>query len=173
MKQSIKVNELYELLIIYGEDILASEGMKKSAGFVQHGGVSTYDHSVAVALCSLKMALRLSSALGLNVNLRSLVRGALLHDYFLYDWHDPSRTPRFHGYTHPKTALLNAERDFCLNNIERDIIKKHMFPLTPIPPRYIESFIVMVADKICATRETIAERFLTKLKPKGNHNGLY
>ncbi len=169
MKAIYTNKQLMQMLCQYARDILDSEGMKLQAGFVQHGAVSTYQHSVSVALCSMRLALRL----GLEVDMRSMVRGALLHDYFLYDWHDPSRTPRFHGYTHPKTALLNAERDFCLNNIERDIIKKHMFPLTPIPPRYIESFIVMVADKICATRETIAERFLTKLKPKGNHNGLY
>ncbi len=46
-------------------------------------------------------------------------------------------------------------RDFTLTDIEKDIIKKHMFPLTPIPPVHIESWIVCIADKICSAGETL------------------
>lgn len=60
----------------------------------------------------------------------------------------------------------NAVRDFHLNRVERDSIENHMFPLTPIPPRYLEGYLVTVADKISATRETVSlERFY---KPKVN-----
>ncbi|MGI6202031.1 MAG: HD domain-containing protein [Eubacteriales bacterium] len=169
MKAIYTNKQLMQMLCQYARDILDSEGMKLQAGFVQHGAVSTYQHSVSVALCSMRLALRL----GLEVDMRSMVRGALLHDYFLYDWHDPDVCPRFHGYTHPKTALENAERDFKLNDIERDIIIKHMFPLTPVPPRYAESMLVTVADKLCAARETLAVKIPTKFKLKQNHNGLY
>ena len=31
-----------------------------------------------------------------------------------------------------------------------------MFPLTPIPPRYKESVLVTVSDKICATKEVFS-----------------
>lgn len=169
MKVEYGTNELMRLLWQYADDILGSEGMKLEAGCVQHGLVSTYQHSISVALCSMRLAMRL----GLRVDMRSMVRGALLHDYFLYDWHDPALCPRLHGYTHPKTALQNADRDFDLNDIERDVIRKHMFPLTPVPPRYRESFLVMVADKICATHEILAEKFPAKFKLKRNQNGLY
>ena len=37
--------------------------------------------------------------------------------------------------------------------MEKDIILKHMWPLTIIPPRYLESFIVSIIDKIVATGE--------------------
>ena len=52
-------------------------------------------------------------------------------------------------------ALENAERDYELNDIERDMIKKHMFPLNPAPPKYIETVILCIADKICAFKETV------------------
>ena len=51
---------------------------------------------------------------------------------------------------HAKTALKNAVRDFSLNKKERDIIRKHMFPLNLLPPLCRESWIVCLADKICA-----------------------
>ena len=83
------------------------------------------------------------------------MRGALLHDYFLYDWHVPSETHRGHGFTHARTALHNASRDFTLDAVERDVIERHMFPLNPVPPRYRESVLVCLADKICAIGETL------------------
>mgnify|MGYP000528131348 CR=1 FL=1 len=79
--QSIKNDVFY-----YGADILSSEGMQSSRNFYQHGSISVYEHSVSVACVSLA----LSRALLIDSNERSLVRGALLHDYFLYDWHTPS-----------------------------------------------------------------------------------
>ena len=50
--------------------------------------------------------------------------------------------------------MLNADRDFGLNEVEKDIISKHMFPLTIMPPRYRESVLVTLADKWCALCET-------------------
>lgn len=77
-----------------------------------------------------------------------------MHDYFLYDYHDDT-VPRYkHGITHAKRALKNAKEDFELNDIEREIIGKHMFPVNPNPPRYIETWIVTIADKIVAVQET-------------------
>lgn len=46
------------------------------------------------------------------------------------------------------------------NQIERDSIEHHMFPLTPYPPKYIEGYLVTAADKISATKETLSfDRF--------------
>ena len=73
------------------------------------------------------------------------------------------KSHRLHGFTHPYVACRNAEKEFLLNNIERDIIKRHMFPLTPVPPRYKESWIVTAADKLSASYETV-EIFIRKYK---------
>ena len=123
--------------------------------FTQHGKTTVFDHCVSVAKFSLLMAYYLEEKFNIKVDRDSLVRGALLHDYFLYDWHDkevPGR--RIHGFTHPRKAMENAVRDFEMNTTERDIIRKHMFPLTLIPPKHRESFIVCIADKWCALFET-------------------
>ena len=119
---------------------------------MQHGTTSIYRHSLNVAYTSLWMMERWQ----IRLEPKSLVRGALLHDYFLYDWHikDPDR--KAHGFSHAAAALQNAERDFALNAVERDIIARHMFPLNLTPPRYRESILVCIADKICAVYETFS-----------------
>ena len=88
----------------------------------------------------------------------------MLHDYFLYDWH-VGKGHKIHGFTHPKAALINAQEDFNLTKRERDIIVKHMFPLTPIPPKYKESIIVCLVDKGCSLYETFKRKnSYTKLR---------
>jgi len=126
---------------------------------IQHGSVTVYAHCLRVA----DTACLLAEALHLPVDKRALIRGALLHDYFLYDWHVKDPSHRLHGFTHPAAALRNASEDWTLSPIERDIIQKHMFPLTPILPACREAWLVCLADKLCAAQETcggLAERFL-------------
>lgn len=118
--------------------------------YIQHGGTSCLTHSIAVAYYSLAFIRRFH----ITCDERSLVRGALLHDYFLYDWHVASKNNNWHGFTHPGKAFLNASVDYSLNQIEGDIIKRHMFPLTPAIPGYRESAIVCLIDKICSILET-------------------
>ena len=122
--------------------------------FIQHGDTSVFNHCIAVAKYSLLISYFLERTLKINIDKDSLVRGALLHDYFLYDWHVKGAAEGLHGFTHPGVAMRNADRDFGLNDVEKDIIKKHMFPLTPFPPMHRESFIVSLADKWCALAET-------------------
>ena len=126
-------------------------------GFIQHGDVSVYEHVVSVARASAAAGAALER-MGVRVDRPSLIRGALLHDYFLYDWHDPDPSHRLHGFTHPAAALARALEDFELTERERNIIARHMFPLVPIPPTCREAWIVCMADKACALHETIAAR---------------
>lgn len=133
--------------------------------FVQHGDVSVYEHVVAVAVESCRMADALARH-GIAVDRPSLVRGALLHDYFLYDWHDPEPWHRLHGFRHPFFALRNAEADFALGERESNIIVRHMFPLVPVPPTCREAWIVCGADKLVALRETLDSRVPERLLPR-------
>lgn len=147
-------------VLLYGGDILSSDRMQSEKKCYQHGHVTVFAHSVGVACLCVYLARRLH----LQLDERALVRGALLHDYFLYDWHVRDRGHRLHGFTHARRALENAARDFPLNAIERDIIARHMFPLNLTPPRYAESVVVCVADKICAVCETVSlQDALTRL----------
>ena len=147
-------------------DILHAEKMQLTRQHIQHGSISVYEHCVAVTVKCLSLA----DTLHVKTDRRSLIRGALLHDYFLYDWHDGGRRHPPHGFTHAKTALANASRDYRLNDIERDMIYCHMFPLniTRIPTCR-ESVILCIADKIVGTKETLGgymERLLGR-KQKG------
>lgn len=118
--------------------------------FIQHGEVSTFDHSLHVAYRSFFLAKKLN----LRIDEKSLVYGAMLHDFYLYDWHDKNYDrKRLHGFHHPKTALRNAEKLYLLNKIERDIISRHMWPLTLKFPKYRESYLVTISDKICSLME--------------------
>ena len=118
---------------------------------IQHGSTTVFAHCVKVACFSLFLA----NKLHIPVNTHALLRGALLHDYFLYDWHEKNAGHRFHGFTHPATALKNAQEDFMLTPVEKDIIARHMVPLCPIPPRCREAWLVCAADKYCALLETL------------------
>ncbi|WP_072685779.1 HD domain-containing protein [Holdemania sp. Marseille-P2844] len=146
--------ELVELLRVYAQATLNTEKVQSMRGYLQHGDTTTLDHAIAVAYYSLM----LDRKWNLNCDKSSLVRGALLHDYFLYDWHQPHKEYGLHGFTHPFTALRNAVQDFNLNAVERNIIARHMFPLVPIPPRYRESMIVCLADKFCSLNETFSSQ---------------
>ena len=149
-------NEEYKCILRkYGADILGSEEFLKLKEFIQHGNVTVYEHCIHVALCAIKI----NKAIYAKSKERELIRGALLHDYFLYDWHNadaPGNThPKLHGFYHPGIALRNATRDFVLSEREKDIIKKHMWPLTVNPPRCREAWIVCLADKYASTLETL------------------
>ena len=131
------------------EDFLS---MKK---YIQHGTTDCVLHSIAVTHYSLICASRLH----IKVDYKKLVCGALLHDYFLYDWHEKDKSHKWHGFRHPKVALNNALKKWNLTDVEQDIIKCHMFPPTFFSvPKYKVSFIVCLVDKICATYEVFAKK---------------
>lgn len=118
--------------------------------YCHHGSTTIYEHCKNVAFASCKIAKKFN----LRVNYEWMIRGALLHDYYFYDWHVREKEHMLHGFRHPKTALKNAQQDFRLEKVEENIILCHMFPLTIVPPMTIEGWIVCIADKICAVQET-------------------
>ena len=123
--------------------------MKK---YYSHSDVTVHAHCIKVAFAAYRFAVEHR----IRCDLRSLVRGALLHDYYLYDWHDPNKGFRWHGFKHHRFALQNAERDYELNDRERRIIYTHMFPLTFwCIPTSREAWLVSIADKMVATEETL------------------
>ena len=152
-------NDYLEIIRYHAKDILESKGMNKEKKFIQHGNVSVYEHSINVTIECLKII----EYTNIPVDIKSLIRGSLLHDYFLYDWHIPDKSHNWHGFIHANIALKNAQKDFKLNEIEKNMIKRHMFPLNIIPPKYREGIILCIADKIVATKETI-EPYIIKLE---------
>lgn len=136
-----------------GADILASANFQSTKQHIQHGTVTVNAHCISVA----KTSLRLAEGLRIPYERRELIRGALLHDYFLYDWHDKDHVNpfRLHGFFHPGRALKNASAEYNLTLREKDIIRKHMWPMTVVPPMCREAWIVTAADKWVSLLETL------------------
>ena len=117
---------------------------------IKHHDESVYDHSVRVAYKSYKMAYNH------NLDWISTIRGALLHDFFLYKF-KKSLSLRVltdsikHATVHPLIALENARKYFDLNEKEENIIKGHMFPFGM--PKSKEAWIVSYVDKYIAAFE--------------------
>lgn len=155
-KQYEQRRKFYRLLKENAFDILHSENFQKTRHHIQHGTMPVYRHCLDVA----KQSIQINKALGLGCSERDLIRGALLHDYFLYDWHDKNREnyQKLHGFYHPGIALKNARKEYHLTRREEDIIKKHMWPLTVVPPLCREAWVVTAADKYCSLLETLKIR---------------
>lgn len=141
--------EREKLFVTLYHEISKTTKLSQMQAYKQHGTTSCLSHSIAVAYYSLAVA----DWLSLSVDEQSLIRGALLHDYFLYDWHEKDKSHSLHGFRHPATSLSNAKRDTTINAIEEDMIKHHMFPLTPAPPRSKEALILCLVDKVCSMYE--------------------
>lgn len=152
-KRYEKRRELYLLLRKYASDILESDNFQSTRNYIQHGSIPVHRHCIDVA----GQSIAISKFLRIPCNERELIRGALLHDYFLYDWHEPHKVNplKLHGFFHPGIALTNALKEYDLTDREKDIIKKHMWPLTAVPPMCREAWIVTTADKYCSLMETI------------------
>lgn len=142
------------------EELLANEEVRSMEQYTQHGGTSCLRHSINVSY----LAYRYCKQQGWDAV--AAARGGLLHDLFLYDWHDYDRKPgeRLHGFEHPRKALENAARLFELTHVERDVILRHMFPLTLTPPKTKEAYSVTMFDKYCSLMETFRRPVLV-LRP--------
>ena len=155
MNEAIKVNDsAIRAFQSITRDLLTNDTFKTMHSYVHHRHISILEHSIHVAFFSYLLAKKLS------IDPYSIVRGALLHDFYLYDWHDrnpESKTGiQLHGFKHPKIALRNAREHFEINAIEADIIEKHMWPLTLHKlPKYKASMLVVWIDKYCSFREIV------------------
>lgn len=145
IKADVDLKEFQDIL----KDITENSSVLSLKEHIQHMNSSRYEHCYAVAYYTYII----SKKLGLDYI--SATRGAMLHDFYFYDWRHKGveGQKRFHAYRHPRIALNNAEENFELNDVEKDIILKHMWPLTLRLPKYSESYIVTLVDKYCATRE--------------------
>ena len=144
-----------EEFLAIAKPLLLDEEYQTLKRYIAHGDFTVYDHSLLVAERSYLYAKKNC----LLLDYSSLVRGALLHDYYLYDWHKSHKGHRLHGFRHPAWGLYNALRRYDLNPIERNIIRSHMFPLTFFHwPHSKEAWIVSHFDHVEAWHETFTKR---------------
>lgn len=128
------------------DPIFNHDEFQRRKTFKHHGETNVFDHSLIVSYHSYVVARKM------GLDYKSTAIGGLLHDFYYQDWHIKVKRPfwKMHGFVHAKEAYLNSIKYFSyLNNKKiKDIITKHMFPLTLLPPVYTESWIICVVDKI-------------------------
>lgn len=129
------------------QDLLDHPAVREMDEFRHHGAISTLQHCKIVAYYNFIICKKL------GLDARSAARGGMLHDFFLYDWHEQAEPKGHHAFEHPRIALANARMYFELNEVEEDIIRTHMWPITTCPPRYPESICICFTDKYCACLE--------------------
>ena len=110
-----------------------------------HHGITRYEHLMRVSYYSYFITKIL------RLNYKETARAGLLHDFFLDEVKDENGLKRL--TTHPDYALKNAMKYYDLSKLEQDIIKTHMFPVTFIPPKYMESWIVDIVDDVAGIYE--------------------
>ena len=144
-KELISEVEFQEII----SDLVHNETVQQMKNFRQHYETTCFDHCYTAAFYCYKICKKF------NLDYRSATRAAMLHDLFLYDWRErqPDRKG-LHAFTHGICACKNACKIFDLNEKEKDIILKHMWPVTIAFPKSIEGFILTFVDKYCAISES-------------------
>ncbi len=157
IKELIEQDEEFKSILT---PIINNETVQEMKNYRQHYETSCYDHCLQAAYYCYLICKKY------NLDYKSATRAAMLHDLFLYDWRvrQPDRKG-LHAFTHGKTACDNACKLFDLNEKEKDIILKHMWPVTIAFPKSFEGFILTFVDKYCAMSET-AEVLKTRLFSK-------
>ena len=117
---------------------------------IPHHNSNRLNHCLKVSYLSYKITKKM------NLDYESAAIGGLLHDlYFDRVADKETKKEKIKLFTggHPKDALKNATDLFELNELEKDIIVSHMWPLSLKVPKHRESFIVSMVDKAVSTKE--------------------
>ena len=109
---------------------------------ITHHSISRYDHCLRVSYYSFMVTKFL------RLDYIAATRAGLLHDFFLETYNPSNKASLL--IEHPNYAVENSKKYFEINKKEEDIIRTHMFPITPTLPKYIESWIVCITDDIAA-----------------------
>ncbi len=145
-------DEMYAIL----SDIRSEEIVNEMKHYIHHGNVTIYEHCEHVA----RLCYDMNRSLKLNSDLRVLLVGAMLHDFYLYDWHRvDDGSHRLHGYRHAATACRNAKKYFDIDDKIYQVIYSHMWPLNlGRIPQSKEAWILCLSDKCVSLYETLRLR---------------
>ena len=138
-------------------DLLNSDEVLWMKNIRHHHFVTCYEHSLFVSYVAYRLARHW------NIDVREAARAGLRHDLFLSDPKDKTQYEGNQCFAHPVAALKNASRLTELSDAEADAIVTHMWPLAKKMPRYKVSYVVNVADKLCAVIEGVYLYRLMKL----------
>ena len=128
------------------DDILKNSEFEKLKLYTHHG-ITRHEHCLRVAYYTYLVCK------ALHLNYIEATRAALLHDFFTDEVSNLKAWGRFRN--HPTYALINSKKYFDISLLQENIIIRHMFPVTFIPPKYMESWIVDIIDDISAIYDKV------------------
>lgn len=163
----IVLNPFFDDWYFLVEEILMHDEFQKRKLFNHHRDMSVWDHSILVSFKSYIA----SKYFGADPRICAIA--GLLHDFYPYAWLYNEKLASIndgeylkelnvkkslfkkHGFVHAKEAALNYIKFFphLENKKITNSIKRHMFPLNILPPRYIEGFVITLVDKLNSCHE--------------------
>ena len=150
INMKLSLEEKQRLENIY-QTFSKDERILKMKEIPMHRGSNCYEHSFKVAKKAIKNSIRLFKK---NIDLEVVLIGAILHDYYLYDWRSDRERLKGHAKNHEMIASENASRDFGVPPEIKKVIESHMWPFNfKSFPNTREAKIVSFADKSVATSE--------------------
>ena len=150
----IITNEEQNRLETIYQAFLKDEKILRMKDISMHRGSNCYLHSFKVAKKAIKKSLNRK-----DVNLEVVLLGAILHDYYLYDWRKDRSKLKKHGKNHPSVAINNAVKDFDISEEVKKVIKSHMWPINIKDyPKSKEAKIVSVSDKAVTIGESLTSK---------------
>jgi uncharacterized protein len=153
----ISEEEKKQLEDIY-QSFLHDEKILRMKEITMHRGSNCYIHSFKVAKLAIKRALRHKKG-----NLKIILIGSILHDYYLYDWRIDKSKMKHHMSSHPYTAAENAAHDFGIHESIQKVIQSHMWPVNFRNfPETKEARIISNADKAIYIKEIACSKAYKK-----------
>ena len=147
-------------------DIYESDEVQKLGEITHHLYTTRLQHSLNVSYYNYIVC----NFLGFDAV--SAARAGMVHDLFYYDRKERAKHKvhgeKSHCAYHPEVAAENASESFDISTLERDIIIKHMWPVTLKLPKYKESYVIVFVDKYCAVMELVSPKY-QMLKTKFRH----
>lgn len=132
-------------------DIIDCKQLNELKNITHHVSTTRFQHCVNVSYYCYVVCRKL------NLNARSAARAGLLHDLFYYDRREYNSSKKkwqaSHSRHHSLQAADNASEVTSVTALEKDMIEKHMWPLTKQKPSYKETYIITIIDKYCAVLE--------------------
>ncbi|MCR4903572.1 MAG: HD domain-containing protein [Butyrivibrio sp.] len=158
------INKIKAVLVLYGKEVLKSEEFANAFKQTHHACSTVADHSLGVAVIAIAISMFLIH-IHVKIELRYVVIAALCHDLGIIGRYEKYKNNIECCKRHPVDSVDVYRKIFGESN-ERieDSIRNHMWPLTPVPPRYIEGVILTIADKVSATMEKIGVAPMRKLE---------
>ncbi|MBQ1518576.1 MAG: HD domain-containing protein [Ruminococcus sp.] len=162
-KKDLSLSSYYSCIA----DIIDSEELEKLKIIRHHISTTRFQHCLNVSYYSYIVCRKF------RLNARSAARAGLLHDLFYYDRKEYNSSrhkgqPK-HSHMHSQIALENACEVTSISMLEKDMIEKHMWPMTRSMPKYKETYVITMIDKYCAVLEFCVPK-VTKVRSHFRHD---